>query len=108
MSNEYLVDVNKKCSLNANNLTGHVLLIENGIIKIVDRFGKLVCSFTAKDLPRVNAKNVIHAHWREDTFCSNCGYFAEDYDGHIIMSNTDYCPGCGAVMDEMKGNGETK
>jgi translation initiation factor 2 beta subunit (eIF-2beta)/eIF-5 len=42
----------------------------------------------------------IHAHWREDTFCSNCGHYEEDFEGHIIMSSGNYCSGCGAIMDE--------
>ena len=50
--------------------------------------------------PYADAKPVVHAKWLENTYCSNCNYFAEDENGYIILSFTDYCPGCGAKMDE--------
>ena len=55
------------------------------------------------DAQIVDAVELIHAYWCEDTFCSHCGYFAEDADGHIIMSSSKYCPGCGAAMDAKAG-----
>lgn len=73
----------------------------------------------AEDLPIVDAVEVVHAHW-EDGVCSNCKEEAlstswderiYDYDWEEILqySHTDthtehhltnYCPNCGAKMDE--------
>ena len=40
--------------------------------------------------------------WKDNTFCSRCGYFAEDGEGHIMMSFDDFCPRCGADMRGVK------
>jgi NADH pyrophosphatase NudC (nudix superfamily) len=48
----------------------------------------------------VDSAKLIHAYWRSSTFCSHCGHYAEDANGNIIMSSSNYCPACGAVMDE--------
>lgn len=47
-----------------------------------------------------DAKPVIHAHWIENIWCSNCGGFNEDDNGSIVESFSEYCPNCGAIMDE--------
>lgn len=51
-----------------------------------------------KDVPSVDT--VKHGHWGEEWFghenkivCSVCGCFADKW--------TDYCPNCGAKMDEV-------
>lgn len=36
--------------------------------------------------------------WKDNIFCSRCGYAAEDDEGHILMSFDDFCPHCGADM----------
>lgn len=36
--------------------------------------------------------------WKDNTFCSRCGYFAEDDEGHILMSFDEFCPFCGADL----------
>ena len=60
------------------------------------------------DMPAVEAKPVVHAHWIEqedgnlDTYytCSSC---KEDFDliaGTPCENLYNYCPNCGAKMDE--------
>ena len=36
--------------------------------------------------------------WKDNIFCSRCGYAAEDDEGYILMSFDDFCPHCGADM----------
>lgn len=61
-------------------------------------------------------RNIIHAHWVEKKhpkypniynnkyFCSYCDKEAPtyylDYSHEIILEKWDYCPHCGAKMDE--------
>ena len=52
-------------------------------------------------LPKVEAEPVRHGHWGEEWFdhkhkivCSVCECFADKW--------TDYCPNCGAKMDEVR------
>ena len=63
------------------------------------------------DMPTVEAKPVVHAHWIEqedgnlDTYytCSSC---KEDFDliaGTPCENLYNYCPNCGAKMDEKEG-----
>ena len=51
------------------------------------------------ETPTVDAVEVVHGRWIEDTYCSNCRWFAEDEEGHIVQSFHNYCPNCGAKMD---------
>lgn len=55
-----------------------------------------------EEAPSEDVEQVVHARWIESTYCSNCNGFAEDYDDRTIMSFSDYCPYCGAKMDEEK------
>ena len=55
------------------------------------------------DMPAADVAPVIHAHW-DDSFdgitpyCSACGM------SHRCLRRTpDYCPNCGAKMDEKEG-----
>ena len=63
------------------------------------------------DMPAAEAKPVVHAHWIEqedgnlDTYytCSSC---KEDFDliaGTPCENLYNYCPSCGAKMDEKEG-----
>ena len=60
-----------------------------------------------KAAPTIEAKPVIHAHWEEVRegrhICSNCKVKAsltsDEYD--YIEDLSDYCPSCGAQMDEV-------
>ena len=66
----------------------------------------LVCRFIDDYAEPVEAEPVQHGHWwleREPDgtpFCFHCS--ACDSDGHHIgiKAATDYCPNCGAKMDE--------
>lgn len=56
----------------------------------------------ARELPKIEP-GVKHAHWTNDTFCSNCSRFPI-YQGAPISSQElakyfSYCPYCGAKMD---------
>ena len=57
--------------------------------------------------PTIEAKPVVHAHWECTQWyeyqCSNCGDFALLNDKNIDCKS-NYCPHCGAVMDEVTDN----
>ena len=54
--------------------------------------------------PTIEAKPVVHAHWISKNHhgyewifvCSNCDYI----DGYAFNDRSNYCPNCGAKMDE--------
>ena len=55
------------------------------------------------DFPTIEAEPVRHGRWNyrhEDDwcYCTACGTDAEGSDGECLL--TDYCPHCGARMDE--------
>ena len=59
-----------------------------------------------ENVPTIEAKAVAHAHWKEGVpfhQCSRCNGFALSFDNEPyrkeILSN--YCPHCGAQMDEV-------
>ena len=67
--------------------------------------------YMIEDMPAVEANPVVHAHWIEqedgnlDTYytCSSC---KEDFDliaGTPSENLYNYCPNCGAQMDEKEG-----
>ena len=57
-----------------------------------------------EDIPPADVAPVIHARWIDNGrggyahayFCSNCGWL----DGYPIEDRFNYCPNCGAIMDE--------
>lgn len=59
------------------------------------------------EAPTIEAKPVVHAHWEEVRkgchICSNCKVKAsltsDEYD--YMEDLSDYCPCCGAQMDEV-------
>lgn len=102
MASKHLIDANGNHVIKASDNTDHSLCFSDGIISVMDEHGHCICEFHAEDIPSEDAAAVVHAHWIDDTFCSNCRHFAEDYEGHIILSFSDWCPGCGAKMD-LKG-----
>ena len=65
------------------------------------------------DCPKVEAKPVVHAHWKEywdydygnySYCCSNCGKDALTKEGTMYdQVLTELCPYCGAQMDEKEG-----
>ena len=57
------------------------------------------------DMPPADVAPVIHAHWIRYpdcgvTKCSNCGWSIEE------CWDSDYCPHCGAQMDEKEDKHE--
>lgn len=63
-----------------------------------------------KEMPTVEAAPVIHAHWctdeYKDVYCSHCEEYAlfepcETWDADVQVAYSNYCPHCGAVMDEL-------
>lgn len=57
-----------------------------------------------EDIPPADVAPVVHARWIDNgrggyahaLFCSNCGWL----DGYPIEDRFNYCPNCGAKMDE--------
>lgn len=56
------------------------------------------------DAPTVDAVEVVHGRWVDNEacgykwafYCSKCGYI----DGYPFNDRHNYCPNCGAKMDE--------
>ena len=72
-----------------------------------DEMPECTCEFCGiPDIATMNEAEPIHAHWKESDIpceeyvCSNCGgaCWYLDYEGDVAKSN--YCPNCGAKMDE--------
>ena len=53
---------------------------------------------------RVSEKNCVHAHWIDQKYgiykCSNCGNFLDFHGVNAGRGYPEYCPHCGARMDE--------
>ncbi len=69
------------------------------------------CSDEIEDAPTLDMKQVVHAHWikekkehqvfmREIYKCSNCGHFLDFSGVNAGRGSANYCPSCGAKMDE--------
>jgi len=72
-----------------------------------------------EQLPSVDAEPVVHGHWIETTIPANttgyggvgqdkkdgvlCSKCRSAFDVKLLWSN-NYCPNCGAKMDEVTGN----
>ena len=63
--------------------------------------------------PAADVVHVVHAEWRLDGFCTNCGYRADVQSigfnctggTRIEYKRTKFCPECGAKMDgDMENN----
>lgn len=50
-----LIDSKGKFTLNAGDITGHIMCVENGYATVFDRFAKVVCKFSLLDAPTVDA-----------------------------------------------------
>lgn len=65
-----------------------------------------------KDCPMQDVQPIKHAHWIDEELelgedfclykCSNCGEEFQLMDGTPNDNDYDYCPHCGAKMDEVK------
>lgn len=65
-----------------------------------------------KNAPTVEAKPVVHAHWTGSnrTYCSHCerSYMdVADADSWESSDIPDFCPYCGAKMDEKENDNAT-
>lgn len=49
-----------------------------------------------------NGEPVCHGHWIYSDFCTKCSVCGKSafYDKYKQECETDYCPNCGAIMDE--------
>ena len=57
----------------------------------------------ANALPKADVKEVVHGKWINDgdtLICNKCG---TAYEHPIFHSGWNYCPDCGAIMDESEG-----
>lgn len=61
-----------------------------------------------RDEPELDEPGARHAHWVNDTWCSNCSRFpvkqGMGYDNRELTKYFERCPHCGAKMD---GGAET-
>lgn len=46
-----LIDAKGKFVLNAENLSGHIICFDNGYATVLDRFGKIICTFDILKAP---------------------------------------------------------
>ena len=91
--------------------------IKNGKQKVIYDIGDAPCRACAVDdmkdelenAPTVEAEPVRHGHWNEAkdgtlwcSVCTSTGPYDEDSWGYVIHApHYDYCPHCGAKMDEV-------
>ena len=60
--------------------------------------------FDIESFPTADVAPVVHGKWISENYhgyewifvCSNCGYI----DGYPFNDRSNYCPNCGAKMDE--------
>lgn len=50
------------------------------------------------EAPTADVVEVQHGYWKNNLYCSVCGYL---YDTGEYHNSYNYCPDCGAKMDEM-------
>lgn len=83
-----------------------VLTIEAANGKDRDRriWAKAIC--VLHDMPAADVAPVVHGCWiRKPHWCVSCSYCGKcthDYEGEVESYN--YCPNCGAKMDERDGD----
>ena len=80
------------------------MISTKALMKRIDRYPPYIRDVVKKELRYVPTVDPVkHGHWRLSPFdgnwaCSNCGN--EPY--HDNMKNMNYCPNCGAKMDEVE------
>ena len=56
------------------------------------------------DQNTIDVEPVRHGHWKHDetgaNFCSVCNEYPYDDGEYHLVWHTNYCPNCGAKMDE--------
>ena len=74
-----------------------------------DRFGNRTSAGLAiEEAPTVDAEPVRHGHWVDEIgmiLCSECGDAWGTEDEEMVRS-FNYCPNCGAKMDERREDGK--
>lgn len=61
--------------------------------------------------PAADVAPVVHGHWVDECKCSACGEMSyeeaksDETDPNCYYVLSDYCPNCGAKMDEEEHNG---
>lgn len=79
--------------------------LKNGIREYVDKYGEIYMPITRFNI--LLERSEKRGHWIMDEtgaeYCSECGKYPFD-DGihHIAGWHSDYCPHCGAKMEERK------
>lgn len=72
-----------------------------------------ILMYDIDELPAADVVHVVHAEYRLDGFCTNCGYRADVQSigfnctggTRIEYKRTKFCPECGAKMDgDMENN----
>lgn len=91
--------------------------IKNGVIKTLYEIGEVPCRAcslddmkdTLENAPTIDAEPVRHGHWifsQDDAkgTCSCCQYpiYGKPYNGQYLITPYNYCPNCGAKMDEVE------
>lgn len=63
------------------------------------------CIFVVDKALTIDAAPVVHGHWEHDetgaNFCSVCYEYPYDDGEYHLLWHTDYCPHCGAKMEEV-------
>lgn len=106
-----LIDADGSYTLNASDNTDYSLCFGGGIISVIDKHGHIACEFFADDAPTIDAEPVRHGRWIEahdndglDYECSNQKCKCRiSYNGAKVSGDFNYCPNCGAKMDEEAG-----
>lgn len=76
-----------------------------------------MCIHEISDVPTADVQEVRHGHWIKnylDNFrkfeysCSICGWSGvKSYDSYVDIHDFEFCPYCGANMDEEEVKDET-
>lgn len=85
------------------------LALKPGMVGTMFEYFQLLALDCVETAPTVDAKPVVHAHWQKENdlfyVCSKCKTtlpynFEQEYITHW---QCNYCPKCGAQMDEKEG-----
>lgn len=98
-ADSFIVDIEtENINLYLDGLKGTPRPREISLTEVIDRI---------KEQDTVDTEPVKHGHWileREPDgkpYCFHCSVCDNDFHHIGIMSATDYCPNCGAKMDEV-------
>lgn len=73
-----------------------------GVVLIVNERQRIK-EIPAADVAPVRHGKWVKAHWKNSVSCANCsicGFEAYHYDFQGVQKTYNYCPNCGARMDE--------